>query len=263
MFTSALTSSPLTLFSSSASHPLTLFSIHHDAALPDDSFVCLLADDSSLPSPPTPQTLISPPALSESLNELQIKNSALSHHVLHIQSPTIRSTYIRCPPLGSAKTLDLRLPWIHMQVRNLNREWSFEIGIADINGREGRIRCSTFQVSQYIHPTQQHTHAYQQQPKLYSTVPPLLHLPLSFPKLAPETLTAWCTVALYIPSILPHFSSSHLLGDNDISFSYPLNRFSHITSIKVFANCRLRRIWLSDTGNPRNEPWEYGMYASS
>lgn len=42
--------------------------------------------------------------------------------------------------------LGIEHPWIHLQVRNLHREWSFEVGIVDRSGREGVVRCSTFQV---------------------------------------------------------------------------------------------------------------------
>lgn len=42
--------------------------------------------------------------------------------------------------------LGIEHPWIHLQVRNLHREWSFEVGVMDRSGREGVVRCSTFQV---------------------------------------------------------------------------------------------------------------------
>ena len=36
---------------------------------------------------------------------------------------------------------------MHLQVRNLGREWAFEVGIVDQAGRVGIVRLSTFQVN--------------------------------------------------------------------------------------------------------------------
>ena len=70
----------------------------------------------------------------------------LNQTVLHIQSPTLRTTHIRCPAIGMATSLGMQHPWVHLQVRNMDKEWSFEVGVVDKAGREGIIRCSTFQV---------------------------------------------------------------------------------------------------------------------
>jgi len=156
MFASSVQPSIVSLFSSTGSDPLNLFSAHTDPSLPADSLIHLLKDSSSLPSPPPPGTLISLPSFDETTSGYSLEQT-----VLHIQSPTISTTFIQCPPfnpsprkcLGASGArpagihhLAMKHPWFHMQVRNLGREWSFEIGLVDQSGRSGVVRCSTFQV---------------------------------------------------------------------------------------------------------------------
>jgi hypothetical protein len=43
---------------------------------------------------------------------------------------------------------------MHLQVRNLGREWAFEVGIVDHAGRVGIVRLSTFQVNSFFFPIQ-------------------------------------------------------------------------------------------------------------
>lgn len=158
MFSSSVQPGLVSLFSSTGSDPLELFFVHQDTSLPSDSFVCILNDSSSHPAPPPPRTLIT--AIGPDDNEAAPAppNYTLDQNVLHMQSPTLRSTYIRCPPSGrdgpagssrastSGGHLGLKHPWVHLQVRNMEREWAFEVGIIDHSGREGVIRCATFQV---------------------------------------------------------------------------------------------------------------------
>lgn len=139
MFSSVIQPPVLSLFSSSATYPLErpFFDVKTDLDLRDDSIVCLLDDKTSEPKPPSPAALLVPHA----------DFSAVIHRTLHIQSPTIRKTYLRCPSSTFDRGLGITLPWLHLQVRNLEREWSFEVGLVDRRGREGRVRWSTFQVS--------------------------------------------------------------------------------------------------------------------
>ncbi|KAI0947684.1 hypothetical protein AcW1_009383 [Taiwanofungus camphoratus] len=159
MFSAAIQPGIVSLFSSTGSDPLRLFSSSKDVSLPADSFVCLLKDSTSLPAPPRPATLMQKPPSSDQAadGEGHAPDHAIEQTVLHIQSPTLRTTFIRCPPTtwtdtsrgsGRARSGDLGMkhPWIHFQVRNMGREWSFEIGVVDQSGREGIVRCSTFQV---------------------------------------------------------------------------------------------------------------------
>ena len=154
MFSSSVQPGLVSLFSSTGSEPLSLFETHTDNSLASDSFLCLLNDATSQPAPPPPQALIAATGFEEQHETAPSPNYTLDQTVLHIQSPTLRTTYIRCPPAvpgvpgrgSSSRYLGLKHPWIHLQVRNMGREWAFEVGIVDQSGREGVVRCCTFQV---------------------------------------------------------------------------------------------------------------------
>ncbi len=144
MFASTVQPPVISLFSSVGSNPLQLFSTSTDSAPPSDSIIHLLNDRTSLPLPSSSDAqLVTLPEASEDDDSSQPNN--LSCTVLHIQSPTIKTTYIRCPS-DSGKSLGLTHPWFHMQFRDLGKEFSFEIGMTDTAGRVGVLRCSTFQV---------------------------------------------------------------------------------------------------------------------
>jgi hypothetical protein len=151
MFANTVQPNIVSLFSSTSSEPLSLFSQQTDESLAADSFIHFLNDASSLPSPSPPAVLCSMPALDDH-DEPNI-GYGLHQTVLHIQSPTLRMTFIRSPPHTDPGDRDLCLKhkWLHLQVRNLGREWSFDIGIVDKMGRRGVIRCSTFQVHDISH----------------------------------------------------------------------------------------------------------------
>ncbi|KAI0822969.1 hypothetical protein BC628DRAFT_629201 [Trametes gibbosa] len=265
MFASAVQPSLVSLFSSTGSDPLNLFGSHVDSALPSDSFICILNDTTSEPPPPPPQKLTD---LNDTADE-SLPDYALGQSVLHIQSPAIRDTWIRSPPTqsrsGSQETsretnmhLGLKHSWIHLQVRNVHREWAFEVGLVDQSGREGIVRCATFQ----------------KEPRLKLGTRPLLLLPLALPPPSSRPLTSWCTIAIKLPSLLPHFLSASLTEDHQEDEFYgqaprghraaqvPSGIYSHVSFVKVYANCRLRRIWFSDSGPQQRLPWEFQLYAA-
>ncbi|KAI9063764.1 hypothetical protein FKP32DRAFT_1592174 [Trametes sanguinea] len=266
MFAASVQPTLVSLFSSTGSDPLGLFSTHADASLPSDSFICILNDATSQPPPSPSRVLVDSQQDSEDVSP----NYALCQTVLHIQSPTLRTTFIRCPPLqarnadrvrsgGSKQHLGLKHPWVHIQVRNMHKEWAFEVGIVDQSGREGIVRCATFQ----------------REPKLKLGSRPILLLPLSFPPPSSRPLTAWCTITLNLPSLLPQFSSATLTRSTDDESNsaslrtgqspvaqVPSGIYSHVSYVKVCATCRLRRIWFSEGGPQQRLPWEFELYGS-
>lgn len=291
MFSTTWQSSPLSLFCSTSSQPLSLFSTHVDPTLPADSFIHCLNDSTCEPRPQKPKTLLRLPDLSQGHHERAPRSHAdeeelpngeflgrqLAQTVLHIQSPTLRTTFIRCPPLSSNPTqgdeeLGLRLAYVHLQMRALGRPFSFEVGIVDYAGRRGTIRCSTFQVCPlHLMPPCGSVICQQAKPKLYATRHhPLLHLPLSFPTASSRPLTSWSTISLDLPSLLPFFSSlapstpRDGTSDDSRQAQVPAGKFSHISYMKVYANCRLKRIWLTDTKTTPSMalPWEFELYGS-
>ncbi|OSX60844.1 hypothetical protein POSPLADRAFT_1147024 [Postia placenta MAD-698-R-SB12] len=255
MFSSDVQPSLVSIFSSTGSEPLSTFLSSTDKSLPSDSFICFCNDATSLPHPRLPATLVSP-----STNEQGAPDYALQQTVLHIQSPTLRTTFIRCPPFrdanGPSGHLGMKHPWIHFQVRNMGRECSLEIGLVDQSGREGVVRCSTFQ----------------REPLLRLGNPPLLHLPLLLPSSSSRLLTSWCTINLNLPALLPHFLSASLLRpdgdedadslDSDDEDDVPAGTYSYVSYVKVYATCRLRRIWFSEDGPKQRLPWEFQLYAA-
>ena len=153
MFARSIQPDIVSLFSSTGSDPLGLFSVQADGSLPSDSFIHLLNDSTSLPAPPPPAALITAPSVYRDQQTDTSRGHQLNQTVLHIQSPTLRKTFIQCPPSVPAShassdggVLGLKHTWLHIQVRNLGRDWSFEVGIVDKAGRQGTVRCSTFQV---------------------------------------------------------------------------------------------------------------------
>ncbi|KAL4079505.1 hypothetical protein J3A83DRAFT_4457667 [Scleroderma citrinum] len=260
MFSGNIQPNIVSLFSSTGSQPLSLFSVEVDSALPSDSFVHLLNDATSLPAPSVPASLISlPRTFNDEYADDLCSGKHIRQTVLHIQSPTLRTTFIQSPstlsPRVGDKGLGLKHTWLQIQVRNLGREWSFEVGIADKAGRHGVIRCSTFQVV-----------------RNYGSVP-LLHLPFAFPSSLSNPLTPWSTVTLHLPKFIPYFvsvcrgqrSQDDGCDDNVTAPSLPFlpgGTYSHLTYVKIYATCRLRRIWLSSCV-PSAEapiPWEFELY---
>ena len=145
MLRNVLQPSVLSLFSSIGSDPLALFSTHIDPSLPADSHISIVHDGTGLPfeeSDGSDRTYLT----AEKIDEDNATRGAISHPVLNLQSPILPSTFIRSPAMGSTQGLGIRLPWMYLQARNLGKPWSFEFGIVDSRGREGTIRCSTFQV---------------------------------------------------------------------------------------------------------------------
>ena len=164
MLLSSVQPSVVSIFSSTGSDPLQIFKTHLDSSLTTDSCIHLLHDTMSLPPPPAPAMLIPSPSITD-FDTTGSSGYSLDQTVLQIQSPTIRTTYIQCPPVDNlnpptrssttvrdkSNDLGINHPWMHLQVRNMGREWSFEVGLVDQSGRMGIVRLSTFQVHLSIH----------------------------------------------------------------------------------------------------------------
>ena len=155
MFSGSFQPAIVSLFSATGSEPLCLWSLKTDPSLPADSFACFLNDSESTPAPPDPAVLVSPHPVAADSSDGPVNSSGMGHTltqtVLHMQSPSLTTTHLRCPPEGRARMgregdLGLKHPWLHIQVRNIGRPWSFELGLVDWAGKEGIVRCSTFQV---------------------------------------------------------------------------------------------------------------------
>lgn len=289
MFARSVQPDVVSLFSSTGSDPLGLFSVQVDASLPSDSFIHLLNDTTSLPAPPPPTALIAAPSVYRDQRADTTQGHQLNQTVLHIQSPTLRKTFIQCPPSvpphasSDVGVLGLKHTWLHIQVRNLSRDWSFEVGIVDKLGRQGIVRCSTFQVHFCLIPTPLSYYVsitlicFQKSPTLVRNrgASPLLHLPLAFPPSSSSPLTAWSTIALNLAKFIPQFTSlAHIQlasefadahhpaerGGTSNQVPLPSGTYSHLAFVKIYATCRLRRIWLSESTPITRTPWEFELY---
>ncbi|PWN87061.1 hypothetical protein FA10DRAFT_269663, partial [Acaromyces ingoldii] len=172
---------------------------------------------------------------------------ALLHQtVLHLQSPTIATTFIRSPPFSArgsllgAQTLELAipLPFVHFQFRPLGRHLPFlvEVGLKDARGQHARIRASSFQTTPALYPAEAPVKGYRgddgddedgngRQHHLARELSlrrgPLLHLPIDMPSRAPLSsggsesrvvvLTTWSTLSLHLSHLLGHFNNASLI----------------------------------------------------
>ncbi|WVO21184.1 uncharacterized protein IAS62_002490 [Cryptococcus decagattii] len=206
---------------------------------------------------------------------------SIADQVIHIQSPDLRSTYIQagCSQTafrrslkgkerdGMMVPLGVELPWIGMQVKKLSRRvLSFEVGVVDSRGREGVIRCSSYKTDPSIHPHRS---------------PPLVHLPLSV--LSSESsceLTPWRHIELKLSSLIPLFQSLARKYEEEeekgtgsskkrkTEIELPNGGFRSVSYVRIYANCRIRRIWFSSEGEKTLESMgggvrdEWALYAS-
>jgi Protein of unknown function (DUF667) len=252
MFRSCVQPPIISLLSSVGSSPLHgLWSTSTDLKLPEDSFITFIDDNS-------PDSLGSEDSDRRKLINIQDdcgggKGKQLNCQVIHIQSPTIGSTYLLSPPTGE---LSLNHSWLHLQIRNLRKEFAFEVGIVDSSNRNGRIRWSTFQQCPRVsHVSRTNIHDGH-----ISQLGPLLHIPLSFPPPSSSSLTTWCTIDVNVAVLLAMFSS---VQDAEADASpgrnvLPCATFSSLSYVKVYANCRLRRVWVSHgppNGNRSQGGW--------
>ncbi|OCF44640.1 hypothetical protein I317_01527 [Kwoniella heveanensis CBS 569] len=227
----------------------------------------------------------------------------VSHHVMHIQSPDPRKTYIQAGNsviehgrwLDKGKGRDdvqlplgVELPWLGMQVKRLGRrDMSFEVGVVDSRGREGVIRFSSFKKNPTVHPHR---------------APPLIHLPLQLPSAGPSQLTQWVHIPINLAALIPLFqhlprpqrhasASESDDGDDDNDNNsneegghkgeegkdrrkrrkvaeLPQGGFGTVSYVRVYANCRIRRIWFSAEGERTIEGMsksvqdEWALYAA-
>jgi hypothetical protein len=136
----------LSLFSSTNSNPTLLWSIQTD--LSSDSSISLLRDDDD-----GDETLLSSSPNDGAERQLKGRGNALpsgniSSRVLHLQSPTVRATFIRIPRANDANDgLAITLPFLHLTVKDLDQAFYFEVGIHNQKGTEVVLRFSTFQAS--------------------------------------------------------------------------------------------------------------------
>ncbi|SPO22227.1 uncharacterized protein UTRI_02235_B [Ustilago trichophora] len=242
----------LSLFSSISLDPFALWSLHQDSDLQEDSGIRLLIDA-------TDEVASSDPGITPETFTLRIEETvrgSSSDPVLHIQSPAIRNTFIRSPPIQDTD-LSIKLPHVTFQFRSIgsSRPFVFEIGIWDHDGRPGAIRLSSFQTEPRLYfkhfrgkPPASMT---DEQQDGSSRTEPLLHLPLEMaanPACDEASLTPWQVVTLPLDKLAKYLSDTSLIPHLDTESmrqSRIFGSFHSISYVKVHANMRLRRVWCS------------------
>ena len=244
----------MVLFSSTAVPcPSPLFTSHTDKADPELSRIQTVADDSS----------------SSGLVPKTQERGPLSHRVLHIQGPDPSKTYIQAGvsmtehrrrlDKGKGRETDplplgVELGWIGMHIKRLGRrDLAIEVGILDGRGREGAIRISSFKVrSRSMLQTGRLIE--QETPTIhFDRAIPLLHLPLNLPARSTSTMTPWLHISFDINTLIPLFErlprrrpEVGLAGQGKrrkTTTGLPSGKLGSITYVRIYANCRVRRIW--------------------
>ncbi|KAL1412779.1 hypothetical protein Q8F55_000527 [Vanrija albida] len=176
------------------------------------------------------------------------QRGSVAGHVAHLQSPRIGDTYLQAGGSSSSKEarpLGVELAWLGLQIKPLGaRGLSVEVGVVDARGREGAIRLSSW----LEHPALR-----------ASATPPLLHLPLALPDDAAR-LTDWAEVCVHLAPLLALFRTLPSgAGDDEreakkprlasAAFAaLPEGRLASVSYVRVYANCRVRRVWFARDG---------------
>ncbi|BGP24614.1 proteophosphoglycan 5 [Rhodotorula toruloides] len=233
MLLNSMTNQPslISLFSSTSSNP-TLLARVETAKGSNESFVSLIHDATD-----GRETLLAWNGSSQA--DLEARSASLAAqrdsggkglqhvcgHVLHLQAPDCRTTYIRFGSLDRGKWkedgLGVELPVVHFQLKELGQEMYVDVAVVDDEDEMTVVRCSTWQPKvEFLPATDDH--------------PRLLHFPLRFPSPTSSTplLTHWSTVSLPLHTLISP------------------SRLRSIVGVEVHATCRLRRIWFSEVGMP-------------
>ncbi|KAF6764078.1 hypothetical protein DFP72DRAFT_1163124 [Ephemerocybe angulata] len=257
MFNSAAHHPIISLFSSTGSQPLAIFSssISHDAN--GLSCICLLHDGRSEPRPAAPVILLPPSASLSTTGKIQAYHTSpkdLRKFRMTSGSMLRESTAVRleASESGTPGSTSRFGTW----------------------GRTGLSKSASLMpptVWEYSGcPRSRQNPGLNSDPESHPCS--IYHWP--FPGASSRPLTSWTTINLHLPTYLPHFSSSSLAASanegnderhhdrgND-SLPIPQGHYSHVLYVRVYATCRLRRIWFSDTGSGQALPWEFELFAN-
>lgn len=76
----------------------------------------------------------------------RITDGDIQSSVLEIASANVATTFIKCPS-DPDKTLGIKLPFLVMIIKNMNKYFSFEVQVLDDKNVRRRFRASNYQVS--------------------------------------------------------------------------------------------------------------------
>lgn len=79
----------------------------------------------------------------------KVADDLISSTVIELVSPNLSNTYITCPAQAN-RTLGIKLPFLVLIVKNLNKYFSFEVEVLDDKNEKRRFRASNYQVRKFI-----------------------------------------------------------------------------------------------------------------
>ncbi|KAI8384257.1 Cilia/flagella-associated protein 20/WDR90/C3orf67 [Radiomyces spectabilis] len=81
----------------------------------------------------------------------RVVDDTISSTVIELASPNLSNTYITCPA-SLNRTLGIKLPFIVLLVKNVNKYFSFEIQVLDDKNVKRRFRASNYQMTTRVKP---------------------------------------------------------------------------------------------------------------
>eukprot|EP01104_Vermistella_antarctica_P006067 TRINITY_DN167_c0_g1_i1.p1 TRINITY_DN167_c0_g1~~TRINITY_DN167_c0_g1_i1.p1 ORF type:complete len:197 (-),score=43.24 TRINITY_DN167_c0_g1_i1:112-702(-) len=75
----------------------------------------------------------------------------IQSNVIEVVSKNVSNTYISCPK-DPSRTLGIKLPYLVLIVKNLDKFFSFEIHASDDKKLRRRLRCSNYQAETRVKP---------------------------------------------------------------------------------------------------------------
>ncbi len=79
----------------------------------------------------------------------RVTDEDIQSSVLEIAGANVSTAYITCPA-DPAKTLGIKLPFLVMIVKNLNKYFTFEVQVLDDKNVRRRFRASNYQVTSCV-----------------------------------------------------------------------------------------------------------------
>lgn len=134
----------------------------------------------------------------------------------------------------------------------------------DIHGESSNASLGLIRGSSLLTFLSPQSHPHIKPSSSLSGGPPLLLLPLRFPEPSPSTLTHWAQASLHLPALLSCFAST----PGTVGSVVPVQPRGSAAweYVKVYANCRIRRIWFSserEGGEAGRGREELGLWPAS
>ncbi|CAO3644048.1 unnamed protein product [Mucor hiemalis] len=87
----------------------------------------------------------------ESTHIKRVADDLIHSTVIELISPNLSNTYITCPA-QIHQTLGIKLPFLVLIVKNLNKYFSFEVEVLDDKDEKRRFRASNYQITTRVKP---------------------------------------------------------------------------------------------------------------